>query len=394
VSGCILKKDLINNMLKILIDGTALRPKPSGIGLYSYYLINELNKLQKYQDFELRIVYQPSVKNWLKRNLSSSQQLANFQNIHCLPIPVSLSHLLATYSRPILNSFDRCLNSPDIIHGLDHVVYPHATSLKVMTIHDLTSIKYPLFVNSIVRTYTQRLKQCLKWTDLIVTISQSTKQDIIDCLGVPSEKVYVTPLASRYTPESFQPVQQISKSFASLKPYILFVGTIEPRKNLTRLIAAFNYLKQMHKIEHKLVLIGQKGWRYESIFMAIENSPWRYDIHHLDYLSDAEVAWFYSKADVFIYPSIYEGFGLPVLEAMTLGTPVITSNTSSLPEVAGDAAILIDPTDFGQISEAILQIISNDVLRQSFVEKGRERVKLFSWEKTAQDTLNAYRSLL
>lgn len=375
-------------MLKILVDATALRSKPSGIGLYIYHLIDELSKLQKQENFELNIFYQPSVKNWIKGNLSAYQLLQKYSNLNCLPIPVSISHLLATHAKTICSYFDQYLDSPNLIHGTDHVVYPLPHALKVMNIYDLTFIKYPQFVNSRVKTYSQRVKECLQWTDLILTISESTKQDIIEYLGVKPEKIYVTYLASRYNK-----VPQIYP-LEHLKPYILFVSTIEPRKNITNLIAAFNHLKQTHKIEHKLVLIGQKGWRYESIFAAINNSPYQQDIHHLDYLSDDEVAAFYSQADVFAYPSIYEGFGLPVLEAMTLNTPVVTSNTSSLPEVVGDAAILIDPQDLLQIAEAILQVISNPHLRQILIEKGKERVKLFSWEKTAQETLKAYRTIL
>lgn len=376
-------------MLKILVDATALRAKPSGIGLYIYHLIDELSKLQNHNNFELQIVYQPSLKNWLKGDLSAFQSLHKYSNLYCLPIPVSLSHIIANYSNLICSYFDQYLDSPNLIHGTDHVVYPCRHAFKVMTIHDLTFIKYPHFVNSRVKTYRQRVKQCLKWTDLVLTISQNTKQDIIKYLGVKEEKIYVIPLASRYTG-----IPHIYNSLDHLKPYILFVSTIEPRKNIINLIAAFNYLKQTQKIEHKLVLIGQKGWRYESIFAAIKNSPYKKDIHHLDYLSDDEVASFYSQADVFVYPSIYEGFGLPVLEAMTLGTPVITSNTSSLPEVTGDAAILIDPENPIQIAETILQVISSPQLRQNLITKGKERVKLFSWERTAKETLNAYQSIL
>lgn len=376
-------------MLKILIEATALRDKPSGIGLYIYHLLDELNKLQEKEDFNLQIIYQPSVKNWLKGNLNAYQPLQKYSNLNCLPIPVSISHLLATHAKTIGSYFDRYLDSPELIHGTDHIVYPLPHAKKVMSIHDLTFIKYPEFVNSRVKTYCKRVKECLKWTDLILTISESSKQDIIEYLEVKPEKIWVTPLGSRYTK-----LPQIAPSLEHLKPYILFVSTLEPRKNIKSLITAFNYLKKTQLIEHQLVLIGQKGWQYESIFEAIKTSPYQQDIHHLDYLTDDQVANFYAQAEVFAYPSIYEGFGLPVLEAMTLGTPVVTSDTSSLPEVTGDAAILIDPHEPLQLAEALLQVISNPQLRQSLIEKGKERVKLFSWEKTAKETLNAYRTLL
>ncbi|MGK7895014.1 MAG: glycosyltransferase family 4 protein, partial [Xenococcus sp. (in: cyanobacteria)] len=234
--------------------------------------------------------------------------------------------------------------------------------------------------------------------DLVITISQNSKKEIIEHFRVAPNRIFVTPLASRYSPnylstqsnEREKPYVEYNFS----KPYLLFVSTLEPRKNITNLISAFNFLKQQHKIDHYLVLIGQKGWQYKSIFMSIENSPWKSYIHHLNYLTDELVALFYSKADVFVYPSYYEGFGLPVLEAMTLGAPVVTSNTSSLPEVVGDAALLIDPNDPIQLAEAILKVIRDSQLRQELIAKGKERTKLFSWERTARETLQAYRTII
>jgi len=132
---------------------------------------------------------------------------------------------------------------------------------------------------------------------------------------------------------------------------------------------------------------------YKSIFAAIEASPWREYIHHLDYLSDELVALFYSEADLFVYPSYYEGFGLPVLEAMSLGAPVVAANTSSLPEVAGDAALLVDPKDWQALADAIMKILDDGSFRSQLIQKGKERSKLFSWERTARETLNAYQSL-
>ena len=267
-----------------------------------------------------------------------------------------------------------------------------------MTIHDLTYIKCPNFVNWIVKSYTDRIRQCLKWTDLVITVSESSKKDIIEYFQVKPEKIYVTPLASRYNANYLSAEnilnteKQVKYDFS--KPYLLFVSTIEPRKNINAVILAFNFLKTKYKIEHQLILIGKKGWKYEPIFTALENSHWKNQIHHLDYLSDELVALFYSKADVFVYPSHYEGFGLPVLEAMTLGTAVVTSNTSSIPEVTGDAAILIDPNDPIQLAEAILKVISDSQLRQDLIEKGKAKAKLFSWERTAKETLKAYRSII
>ncbi|MEH1829641.1 MAG: glycosyltransferase family 1 protein [Nostoc sp.] len=386
-------------MLKVLVDATPVDSKPSGVGFYVANLICALDVLQKEENFQLGVVYQPGLKNWLRRDFSFPESLKHSSQEHLLPLPVRISDLLLALDfKPSLFYFEKYFGSPDILHGTNYSVYPCQNSLKVMNIYDLTFIKYPNYIDSVVKTYTEKVKRCLQWTDLILTISESSKKDIIEYLEVDPNKVYVTPLASRYYPNYLsEEVAQILEKKANYdfsKPYLLFVSTIEPRKNINNIITAFNYLKEKYKIEHQLILIGRKGWHYEPIFAAIENSPWANQIHHLNYLSNELVALFYSKADVFVYPSHYEGFGLPVLEAMMLGVPVISSNTSSIPEVTGDAAILVDPNNPIQLGEAILKVISNSQLRQELIDKGKSRAKLFSWERTAKETLNAYRTII
>jgi glycosyltransferase involved in cell wall biosynthesis len=387
-------------MLKVVIDATPVEQKPSGVGLYTVNLIRALHELQAQENFQLGVAYRLSFKNWLRGSTSVPESLSNYGKGYSIPIPSRFSRLFLSLSpNPLISSYlELSLGHPDIVHGTNYSVYCCQTSKKVMGIYDITFIKYPDYVDSFVQQYEKRIKQYLTWTDLVLTISESSKKDIVEYLGVNPQRISVTPLASRYGSDylSDKIADQLEKSvdYDFSNPYLLFVSTIEPRKNITSLISAFNLLKQKHKIEHHLVLIGRKGWRYEPIFAAIENSPWNNQIHHLDYLSDELVALFYSKADAFVYPSHYEGFGLPVLEAMTLGTPVITSNTSSLPEVAGDAALLVDPNDPTNLAEAILQVVSDSQLRDELISRGKERAKLYSWQKTAKETLKAYKSIL
>ena len=386
-------------MFKVVIDATPVAPKPSGVGFYVANLICALDNLQAQENFQLGIVFQPRLKKWLRGDWNFPNFLHKYSDLNLVPMPVRVSNFLFSSNiNPIVSYFEKYLSYPNIIHGTNYCVYPFQKSYKVMNIYDLTFTKYPQYTDSVVQTYIKKVKRCLQWTDLILTISESSKQDIIDYLQVEPQKIIVTPLASRYytdflsTEKTKKLKNQVKYDFS--EPYLLFVSTIEPRKNITAIISAFNYLKQKHKIPHNLVLIGQKGWHYKSIFTAIEKSPWNNQIYHLDYLSDDKVALFYSKADVFVYPSHYEGFGLPVLEAMTLGAPVVTSNTSSLPEVAGDAALLINPDEPMQLAEAILKLISDSQLSQLLIEKGKHRAKLFSWERTAKETLKAYKSIL
>lgn len=386
-------------MFKVVVDVTPIDSRPSGVGLYVFNLVEALSKLEHTESFELGLAYQPGLKNWLKRKLDFPENLQYYSNLYHIPIPVRLTNLFLDYLPQIFPDYlQSILAKPNIFHGTNYTVYPYKNIQKIITIYDLSFIRYPEYINSVVKQYTKRLIKCLEWTDLILTISESSKQDIIKYLKVPSEKIFVTPLASTYNANYLssldleKEVDNINYNFS--KPYLLFISTIEPRKNINAIISAFDFLKHKYKIEHQLVLIGKKGWNYQPIFTAIQNSPWKDEIHHLDYLSNELVALFYSKADVFLYPSHYEGFGLPVLEAMTLDCPVITSNTSSIPEVTGNAAILIDPNDYMQLAEAILQVISDSQLRQNLINKGKIRADLFSWERTAKETLKAYKSII
>lgn len=385
-------------MLKIAIDATPVLPKPSGIGFYVVNLIRALKELQIQENFALEIVYQISLKSVLTGNFSRPTHLKEFQTLRLFPLPVKVTNFFIQFPQLFLPSFEQQFGFPDIFHGTNYTVFPFRNSKRVLSIYDLTFVKYPQFTNSTVKAYAERVKHCLQWTDLVLTISQNSKRDIVELLNVPEEKVWVTPLASRYSIGDRDRLH-LSATDSDLdydfsKPYILFVSTIEPRKNIATLIEAFDYLKSKYQLEHQLVLIGQKGWLYESIFERMARSRYQTDIHHLSYLSDERVALFYSKADVFVYPSYYEGFGLPALEAMTLGAPVITTNTSSLPEVVGDAALLVEPDAVTDLADAILQVVSHSLLRDQLIAKGKERAKLFSWSHTATETLKAYRLLV
>jgi glycosyltransferase involved in cell wall biosynthesis len=311
---------------------------------------------------------------------------------------VTVTNALMKFPNPLLAYFSRSLDQPDIVHGTDHFVYPNPKSRNIMTIHDLTFVKYPDYVPTIVKTYLDRIKNCLKFTDAIITFSENTKRDLVELLKIDPDKIYITYQASRYHADYLTEQQiedlKVSVAYDFTKPYFLFVSTLEPRKNVIGLIEAFNYLKQNHKIEHQLVLIGQTGWKYQPILDTINQSPYRTEIHHLNYLTDDLVALFYSQAEAFIYPSFYEGFGLPVLEAMTLGASVITSNTSSLPEITGNSALLINPNHSMELADVMLNVVRDRVLRDNLIFKGKEQASKFSWEKTAQATLNVYRSII
>jgi glycosyltransferase involved in cell wall biosynthesis len=383
-------------MLRITLDTSPILPKPSGIGFYVAKLLEGLTQLVTSDPINLEPMYQISLKSAIAGNFAAPELLTQYENLQYLPLPVKVTNLFMRHPKLFFSQFESAFGFGEIFHGTNYTVFPLKRSKKVMTIYDITFIKYPHFSSTVVQAYADRVRRCLTWTDLVLTISESSKQDIVEYLNFPAERVIVTPLASRYDLVQLRDPQLAALRMANYnlnKPYILFVSTIEPRKNILGLIEAFDQLKQAEKIDHDLVLVGQKGWLYEEIFERIARSPYREAIHHLNYLSDDEVADFYRHADVFVYPSHYEGFGLPVLEAMTLGCPVVCSNNSSLPEVAGDAAVLIDAHSSAQIAAGIHQVIDNRHLRQTLITQGQNQAKKFTWRSTAEKTLSAYHLL-
>lgn len=379
-------------MLRITIDTSPIQPNPSGIGFYVVKLLEELTNMAAETAIELNPVLQISIKSALRGNFSPPDPLKVFTNIKYVPIPIKATNFLIRHPQLFLPLFEKSFGLTDIFHGTNYTVFPFRRSRQIMTIYDLTFIKYPKYSNTIVQGYADRVRRCLHWTDLVLTISESSKHDIVKHLGFDADRIIVTPLASRYNLGA-QSGTLAFDDYDLSQPFILFVSTIEPRKNILGLIEAFDYLKQTQKIQHNLVLIGQKGWLYEPIFERIARSPYRDHIYHLNYLPDDVVMEFYRKADCFVYPSHYEGFGLPVLEAMTLGTPVICSNNSSLPEVSGDAAIMIDAGDDMAIANAIMQVIDDRPFREELIQRGYAQARTFSWRETAKKTLRAYQLL-
>ncbi|UOO13171.1 MULTISPECIES: glycosyltransferase family 1 protein [unclassified Synechocystis] len=397
-------------MLKVCVDATAIRGQLSGIGFYNLSLLRALNELQHSQQFQgqfsLQIYYQPGLKDWCQGNWQKKHHLAEFTDCTCLPLPVTLSDRLVNFPNPILNLLEKRLDKPDLIHGIDHYIFPSQKAINLLTIHDLTFLKFPEFVPPIVQRYHQRILRCLPFAQGILTFAESTKREINEYYQFPLERIFVTPQASRYrgsqlsTEPSSPKNKFINESLLATipynfaVPYFLFVSTLEPRKNVVGLIEAFNLFKQVTKAHHQLVLIGQLGWKYEPILTAIANSAYQDQIHRLAYVPNQWLGEFYQRATAFVYPSFYEGFGLPVVEAMNFGLPIITAGAGSLPEVMGDSGVLVDPQDTQALALALEKIVSDTDWRDHLRQKSLTRSKDFSWENTARKTLEVYQSLI
>lgn len=223
------------------------------------------------------------------------------------------------------------------------------------------------------------MRPALRYSRKIIAISEHTKQDAIKLFGINPNKINVTHLAASFS----YPKEVFPLPYSEI---ILCVGTLEPRKNLERVVEAFNIIKPEFSLA-QLVLVGRWGWYKEKLQQAIMQSPYQKDIHILNQVTSTQKQSIYEQAEILVFPSLYEGFGLPPLEAMTVGVPVIASRISSIPEVVGDAGILVDPYNTPEIAEAMKQVLQNNSLRAELKIKGIERAKLFTWENTANQTL-------
>ena len=275
---------------------------------------------------------------------------------------------------------------PDVFLTLTHYLPRILRMPSVVSVMDLSYLHFPeTFRKNDLYQLTEWTKYSVKKASKVITISNSSKDDIIKYYKIPEKKVSVVHLGLKDLPMESSS-RDLSK-FGVTKKFILFVGTLQPRKNIESLVEAYSLLPKNLRSQYQLVIVGKKGWLYEDIL----NSPEKFgvvdEVLFLDYVTDEDLPHFYKQAEVFVLPSLYEGFGLPILEAMRYGCPVATSNVSSLPEAGGDAAEYFDPNDVMDISNTIKKILEDSGLRKKMIEKGNEHYKKFTWDKAAKEVL-------
>jgi glycosyltransferase involved in cell wall biosynthesis len=282
----------------------------------------------------------------------------------------------------------------DVLHSPDFIP-PHRPSCKsVITVHDLAFLLYPHFLTKESARYYGHIDQAVRWTDHIVAVSESTKRDTVQHLGVPEDKITVVYEAAS---PIFRPIDReearahVRNRHGVDAPFVLFVSTIEPRKNVPTLVRAMWQLLQCYKEDVHLVLAGGKGWLFEDSFAAVEELELDDRVHFLGRVSSEDLLYLYNAAELLAHPAFYEGFGLPPLEAMACGLPVIVSNVASLPEVVGDAGLLIDPHDVDELTVAMWRVLNDAELYREMRVKGLRQAAQFSWERAARETLKIYR---
>lgn len=364
-------------MKKVLINGLLVDNKSAGIGNYGYNFINNLNQLNT--DYDITVLWQKNEElgdiNTIKKSYSNSYKRILDEQFFLLSQykENDLIHFI-DYGSPVMN-----IRKPIII-----------------TIHDLSYFKFP-------ETFTfgsRKIKETIspisaKRASKIIVDSKSTKKDVLNQFKVDESKVKIIypgkPNYSRVNDNN--KIQMVKNKYNIYGDYILYLGTLEPRKNILRLIQAY-YKLFKNGISEKLVIAGKKGWLYEEIFYKVKELKLQEKIIFTDYVDEVDKPALYSGAKVFIYPSLYEGFGLPPLEAMSCGTPVVASDTSSLPEVVGKSGLYINPKNIDSIAKGIYDIIIDEELRIDLKNRGKERSKMFNWSNTTNEILSIYDEIL
>ena len=284
----------------------------------------------------------------------------------------------------------------DLFHGLSNFLPVIRVCPYVVSIHDLTYFVQPERCPPIRRRYWYTMTwRTVKVADAIITCSENSRRDLEHFFPDAAAKIHVVPLGvrARYRRLTTSRDESYLGKIGITQPYIAFLGTLEPGKNVARVIEAFDSIAADFP-EHLLLIGGGKGWLYEEIFAAADRARHKDRIRFLGYLDDMEAVELLNFSEALCFPSLYEGFGLPPLEAMACGTPVITSNTSSIPEVVGDAALMVDPIRVDQIADAMRQVLNDAGLRHELRARGIAQAAKFSWDRTAEETLAVYRHVV
>jgi len=370
--------------MNVALDVSSVVYGRAGLGRYAQNLAEHLAQMNQCR---LSLFYNRSGSATVPPSLSHLP-------VHSWPIPTRPWRLAVALGTLLHTPWDNFLPDVDIFHATEHLLPPFRQIRTVLTVHDLIYVLFPEyhlpmnyhFLRLMMPRFAHR-------ADAIIAISECTRRDLVRLWQIPEQKIHV--IYEGIDPR-FRPVtdgvamERLRQRLGLPERFALYVGTIEPRKNLPRLFEAWTRLKK----PIPLVIAGKKGWLYQETFACVEALGLEDHVRFTGFVADEDLPALYSAAEIFIFPSLYEGFGLPVLEAMACGTPVITTTGGSLPEVADDAALVVDPTDVDALTEALSRLLRDESLRHDYSERGLARSRAFSWEHTARETLKLYTKTL
>jgi alpha-1,3-rhamnosyl/mannosyltransferase len=376
--------------VKIIISTDSIKFPVTGIGRYALELINnlkanpEVDAIKYLSGFKVvddlpALVNSPSISaSKLKKQLRNSRLVSD---IYRLTVPVLKSYALKSYT-------DYIFHSPNYY-------IPPGHKKSCTTFHDLSIFHFPEYhPKGRVHLMKKELHSSVSRAKILLTDSNFTKNEVSDFFDFDPERIVVAPLASSgdFLPRKEKQCQQVLEKYGlAYGQFTFFAGTIEPRKNIKNLLLAYQKLPLEMSLRFPLVISGYQGWESEELHRLFDIGSQRGWIKYLGYTDQQSLSVLFSACRAFLFPSRYEGFGLPVLEAMAAGTPVITSNVSSLPEVAGDAGLMVDPDDVDQLTQYISDIILNDSLRAELIDRGFLQNAKFSWVNCARETIKAYK---
>jgi glycosyltransferase involved in cell wall biosynthesis len=378
-------------MIRIAIDYTPAIRQRAGIGRIIRGQIQALVRLAP--DFDLRLFVAGPVEE--------ADRKAAPLPLHATPISernlVRLWHRLGS-PWPRVEWFTG--GKLDLFHATDFVIAPSTARRKLVTVHDLAFLFYPEAAMPSLHHYLNVVvPRSVRRADHLLADSYHTARDLQEQWQVPPERITVVQGAVDHT--HFRPITDLAQQAAVRsrygigdQPYILGLSSLQPRKNFARLIEAFHLARQAASLPHRLIIGGGKGWLYDEIFAKVQQLGLAEHVHFPGYIADEDLPALYSAADFFAYPSLYEGFGLPIIEALACGTPVLTADNSCLPEAGGPGALYVPAEDVNKIAEAILQLAQDEALRAQLRTAGQAHAAQFTWERSARQLLSAYERLL
>ncbi|MBI5748887.1 MAG: glycosyltransferase family 4 protein [Nitrospinae bacterium] len=356
--------------MRILIDARVISDKMHGIARYTYNLIKNLSDIDTKNEYVMLSNHD--------RLIDFSSGYKNFKLVRC---NTPLYSIQEQFKIPKILKRE----GADIYHSPTFSAPLYQQCKTIMTVHDMIHL---VFGKSIHRLYYRYIvKTAMMKASSIITVSEYSKTDIVKYLGIPKEKIYVTynGIDEKFRPVHNKTIDNIKKKYGIFSRYILFVGNQKPHKNVDNILKAFKMAMEKEGLNHHLILVGVKNG-YIKIAGELDKR-----VIYINNHTDDDLVELYQSADLFLSPSLYEGFGLPMLEAMACGVPVVTSNRTSIPEVTGNAAILADPENIQEIANAICKVLKDENLKSDLIRKGLEQAKMFSWKRMAEETLELYK---